>query len=151
MTAGTDLAGNAHLLGSRTDHTAGGDNAVLAIKGVLITGINELTITSAITNVADGGTFTTSDVSVSRGIHAPTAATATTSSTLAADALKLLETALEGVNSTRAQLGASMSRLDYTARNLQNVSQNSSAARSRLLDADYVNETAELARAQIIQ
>lgn len=145
------MAGNAHLLGSRTGHTAGGDNAVLAIKGVLITGINAFTITSAITNVADGGTFTTSDVSVSLGIHAPTAATDTTSSTLAADALKLLDTAVEGVNSTRAQLDASMSRLDHTARNLQNVPQNMSVARSRLLDADYASETAELARAQIIQ
>ena len=151
LTAGTDLAGNARSLGSTAGHTAGGDNAALATASVLVTGINEITITSAITNVADGETFTISDVSVSRGIHAPTAATDITSSTLAAGALKILDTAVEGVNSTRAQLGASMSRLEYAADNLQNVSQNSSAARSRVLDADYASETTELARTQIIQ
>ena len=63
----------------------------------------------------------------------------------------VLDTAIEGVNSTRATLGASMSRLEYAADNLQNVSQNSSAARSRVLDADYASETTELARTQIIQ
>ena len=44
-----------------------------------------------------------------------------------------------------------MSRLEYASDNLQNVSQNASAARSRVLDADYANETTELARTQIIQ
>ena len=44
-----------------------------------------------------------------------------------------------------------MSRLEYASDNLQNVSQNASAARSRVLDADYATETTELARTQIIQ
>ncbi|MAJ87596.1 MAG: hypothetical protein CMK28_06120 [Porticoccaceae bacterium] len=44
-----------------------------------------------------------------------------------------------------------MSRLEYASDNLQNVSQNASAARSRVLDADYASETTELARTQIIQ
>jgi flagellin len=65
--------------------------------------------------------------------------------------LGVLDTAIEGVNSTRAGLGASMSRLEYASDNLQNVSQNTSAARSRVLDADYAAETTELARTQIIQ
>ena len=52
------------------------------------------------------------------------------SSSLATSALGVLDTAIEGVNSTRATLGASMSRLEYAADNLQNVSQNSSAARA---------------------
>ena len=73
------------------------------------------------------------------------------SSSLATSALGVLDTAIESVNSTRATLGASMSRLEYAADNLQNVSQNSSAARSRVLDADYASETTELARTQIIQ
>jgi flagellin len=95
--------------------------------------------------------ITISDVQLTRGTHAPVAATDITSSGFAATALGVLDTAIEGVNSTRATLGASMSRLEYAADNLQNVSQNSSAARSRVLDADYASETTELARTQIIQ
>ena len=62
-----------------------------------------------------------------------------------------MDTAIEAVNSQRAALGASMSRLEYASDNLQNVAQNTGAARSRVLDADYASETTELARTQIIQ
>ena len=47
--------------------------------------------------------------------------------------------------------GAVINRLEYAADNLANVSQNTSASRSRILDADYASETTELARTQIIQ
>mgnify|MGYP001286764587 CR=1 FL=1 len=73
------------------------------------------------------------------------------SSANAAEALYALAEGIGNVDSARAGLGASMSRLEYAADNLQNVSQNSSAARSRILDADYAAETTELARTQIIQ
>jgi flagellin len=95
--------------------------------------------------------ITISDVQLTRGTNAPVAATDITSSAFASRALGVLDTAIEGVNSTRAGLGASMSRLEYASDNLQNVSQNTSAARSRVLDADYAAETTELARTQIIQ
>ena len=99
----------------------------------------------------DSATFTLADAELSRGTHAPVAATDITSSKLAATALGVLDDAIQQVNDTRATLGASMSRLEYASDNLQNVSQNSSAARSRVLDADYASETTELARTQIIQ
>ena len=51
----------------------------------------------------------------------------------------------------RACSGAVINRLEYAADNLANVSQNTSASRSRILDADYASETTELARTQIIQ
>ena len=107
--------------------------------------------TTSMTIAATDNTITISDVVISRGTHAPVAATDITSSAFAATALGVLDTAIEGVNSTRAGLGASMSRLEFASDNLQNVSQNSSAARSRVLDADYASETTELARTQIIQ
>ena len=116
-----------------------------------------LTHTMVITDPATNSAATAltlssiSDFAVSRGTHAPVAATDITSSALAATALGVLDTAIQGVNDTRARLGASMSRLEYASDNLQNVSQNSSAARSRVLDADYASETTELARTQIIQ
>ena len=69
----------------------------------------------------------------------------------AATALSALAGAIDSINSERAGLGASMSRLEYAADNLTNVAQNTGAARSRILDADYAAETTELARTQIIQ
>ena len=114
-----------------------------------VTGAGEVALTAA--TAADGDTFAISDVVISRGLHKDLAVEDITTRTTANDALGVLDTAIENVNSTRATLGASMSRLEYAADNLQNVSQNSSAARSRVLDADYASETTELARTQIIQ
>jgi flagellin len=74
-----------------------------------------------------------------------------TSSAFASYALETLDLAIKGGNDVRANLGGSMSRLEFASDNLQNVAQNSSAARSRVLDADYASETTELARTQIIQ
>lgn len=68
----------------------------------------------------------------------------------AAGTIAALDTAIEGVAAQRAVFGASVNRLEYTIDNLANVSQNTSAARSRIEDADYAAETTELARTQII-
>jgi flagellin len=74
-----------------------------------------------------------------------------TSQVAAGQVMYAMDAAISAVNTQRASLGASMSRMEYAADNLQNVSQNTSAARSRVLDADYAAETTELARTQIIQ
>jgi flagellin len=103
------------------------------------------------TNGADGKDFTVTNVELSRGTHAPVGGSDITTSALANTALGVLDTAIEGVNSTRAGLGASMSRLEYASDNLQNIAQNTASARSRVMDADYAAETTELARTQIIQ
>jgi flagellin len=116
-----------------------------------------LTVTAAGTlkvegnTAANGETFSISEVTVTRGLHSPLAATDITTSSQADSALGVLDTAISNVNDNRAVLGASMSRLEFASDNLQNVSQNTSAARSRVLDADYAAETTELARTQIIQ
>ncbi len=69
----------------------------------------------------------------------------------AQDAIDVIDTALEQINSTRADLGAVNNRLDFTVINLSNVSENTSAARSRIQDADFAAETANLSRAQVLQ
>jgi len=66
-------------------------------------------------------------------------------------ALGVLDAAIDGVASQRADLGAVQNRLVSTVSNLQSVSENLSAAKSRIEDADFAAETAELTRAQIIQ
>jgi flagellin len=69
----------------------------------------------------------------------------------ATDALKTVDSALSFINSERAKLGALQSRFETTIANLQVTSENLSASRSRILDADFAAETANLSRAQILQ
>jgi flagellin len=66
-------------------------------------------------------------------------------------AIKVVDLALEQINTQRADLGAINNRLDFTVSNLSNVAENTSAARSRIMDADFASETAELSRAQVLQ
>lgn len=66
-------------------------------------------------------------------------------------ALLAFQSALDQINSNRATLGAKLNRFDSTIRNLQNVSENISAARGRIQDADFASETASMTRAQILQ
>lgn len=66
-------------------------------------------------------------------------------------AIDVIDVALEQINSTRSDLGAINNRLDFTMSNLANVSEKTSAARSRILDADYAAESSQLSRAQVLQ
>ncbi|WP_096084581.1 flagellin [Agaribacterium haliotis] len=66
-------------------------------------------------------------------------------------AIEVIDTALEQINTTRSELGAVNNRLDFTVSNLSNVSEKTSAARSRIVDADFAAETAQLSRAQVLQ
>jgi flagellin len=62
-----------------------------------------------------------------------------------------IDAALDLVNSERATLGASQSRFEAVISNLQISVENQAAARSRIMDADFASETANLSRAQILQ
>lgn len=68
-----------------------------------------------------------------------------------ADMLGALDAAISNVGRSRAALGATQNRLQSTINNLSNVSENVSAARSRIMDTDYAAETAKLVRFQIMQ
>jgi len=69
----------------------------------------------------------------------------------ASAALATLDSALDKVNGQRAQLGATMNRLTYTADNLSNVSANLAASRSNIMDTEYATASSDLSRSQIIQ
>ena len=58
---------------------------------------------------------------------------------------------MTSVNSTRATLGAIQSRFSQTITYLQTAVENQTAARGRIMDADFAAETANLSRAQILQ
>lgn len=66
-------------------------------------------------------------------------------------AISVIDSALEEINSVRSDLGAANNRLDFTVSNLSNVVENTSAARSRIMDADFATETSQLSRAQVLQ
>jgi flagellin len=74
-----------------------------------------------------------------------------TTSTAAAGMITTIDTALDAVNSERATYGAVQNRFDAVIANLQIASENQTAARSRIMDADFAQETAALTRAQIMQ
>ena len=65
-------------------------------------------------------------------------------------ALAALDVSIAGLDAKRSTLGSTLNTLEFAVDNLANASQNASAARSRIEDADYALETTELARTQII-
>jgi len=67
------------------------------------------------------------------------------------DAITTIQNAYDKVAKNRAQLGAVQAQMESTIRNLANVVENTTAARSRIQDADFAAETAALTRAQMLQ
>jgi flagellin len=94
-------------------------------------------------NNGDTLTVTTATVTTVAG-DVTTAANAST-------AMTAIDTALDSITTNRATYGAAMSRFSFAISNLQITGENQSAARGRIMDADYAMETANLARAQILQ
>ena len=80
----------------------------------------------------------------SNGVSVSTAANA-------AAAITTIDAALANIAASRGDLGAMQNRLDHTVSNLMNVSENMSAARSRINDADFATESANLAKSQVLQ
>jgi flagellin len=94
-------------------------------------------------NNGDTMTITTSTVATVGG--------GVTTAALAATALTAIDTALDTITTSRATYGAAMSRFEFAISNLQITGENQSAARGRIMDADFAAETANLSRAQILQ
>jgi flagellin len=106
---------------------------------------NQVTIT---------GTDMRTIIGVSGGYNANLNATNTIDVSTSANAfgvLNNLDTAIGKIAETRATFGAIQNRFDAVISNLQNYSENLTAARSRIMDADFASETAKLTRAQIMQ
>lgn len=106
----------------------------------------------------------TSNVSMANGSLFNSAANAANSSILysvdsinistvegANDAIKIVDGAIGQIDSLRGDLGAIQNRFESTIANLNNVSENLSAARSRILDADIAQETSAMTKSNILQ
>lgn len=143
---------------------AGFGTARIAGADVAVTGVSEVNGKSYITTA--GGTFE-AEVTVTDGADATTAKTISytvgkevtvtsdadvTAATEKAEAqLKTLDDAINTVDGMRSSLGAIQNRFESTINNLNNTVNNLSAARSRILDADYATEVSNMSRGQILQ
>ncbi len=101
----------------------------------------DVTDTGGVTNLADIGIDSTTSL----------ASASVTTVDNANTTISRVDAALESVSSLRSDFGAVQSRFESTIANLQTISENLSASRSRIQDADFAAETAKLTRAQILQ
>lgn len=96
------------------------------------------------------GADTTDTISVN-GVAAASIIGAITSASGATAAITAIDAALTTVNTNRATLGAIQNRFEAVIGNLQVATENQSASKSRIMDADFAKETANLTRGQILQ
>lgn len=122
------------------------------LTGVGGTGGSFVFQVGANTSVDNQITIATSDIAtaMTAATQGPTASLGTTSGA-ALTAIDALDTALDEVNSARSTFGAAQNRFDAVISNLQVSAENQASARSRIMDADFAVETANLSRAQILQ
>jgi len=128
------------------------------MSAVQFNGTNLLTTTAAFTfqigaNTGQTASIASADISITATVNAMTAASALVTTAAAENSAKIatLDTAIQGINSSRAKVGAIQNRFNYTISYLQAASENQQAARGRIMDADFAVETANLSRAQILQ
>jgi flagellin len=105
-----------------------------------------------------GGVSLTFQVGADNGDTVSVTASAATAPTVdvstsagAATALNTLDTSINSISTLRATFGSIQNRFEAVISNLSSLSENTSAARSRIVDADFAAETAKLTRAQILQ
>ena len=142
---------NISVTESGTGFTAGTDGITVTAGPFAAILRGKLTINAADT-IAIGGTVANIGLSAAIakdtiGIDSLDVSTAAGAQT----AIMRIDAALGTVNANRADMGALQNRFDSTIANLQNVSDNLSAARSRIQDADYAAEMANLTKNQILQ
>jgi len=137
-TASTGLAGIASassLAKISLSSNTGATSITIGGAGVAYAGLSGTTQALATTSVT-GQTVSSVDLSTQGN---------------AQKALTILDSAIDTVTNSRANLGAYQNRFAAAISNLENSSTNLQASRSRILDTDYAKETTNLAKAQIVQ
>ncbi|AGX87483.1 flagellin [Candidatus Symbiobacter mobilis] len=141
---GLDTNGDFQSIGASVN-VAAGDPATATIVSGFITLDSEKSYT--VDDDATGGNVFTDESSTLNDVASLDVTTFANST----NAIKTVDSAMAYINSERAKLGALQSRFETTISSLQITSENMSASRSRIQDADFAVETANLARAQILQ
>jgi flagellin len=108
-----------------------------------------------ITTAQDANIFHAGDGTAAKGTYGgklqSTSAVDVSTYDSALRTLSIVDSALASINGQRARYGALQNRFENTITNLQTTSENLSASRSRIRDADFAEETAKLTRSQILQ
>ena len=143
---GRDIAVGAGLTAAATGLTPATTNGTIKLDTANAAGIVVSGGTPANAGLTAGTTAPTTTLTVNSisSINVLTAAGAT-------NALSAIDGALSTVSSARASLGAIQNRFSSVVASLQTTSENLSASRSRIQDADFAAETANLSRAQVLQ
>jgi flagellin len=129
-----------------------------SFNGKKVLGADATTLTFQIganTTANDEVSMVTEDMTANSDITAVTGSSATIDSTADASAIAAviddIDAAIDTINDQRATFGATQGRFDAIIANLQQAVEAQSAARSRIMDADFASETANMSRAQILQ
>jgi flagellin len=124
-------------------HILGADATTLTFQ------IGANTTADDVINITTENLTTATDITAVTSTAAAIDATATIGDIAAV--IDDIDAAIDNVNNTRATFGATQSRFDAIISNLQQSVENQAAARSRIMDADFAQETAAMSRAQILQ
>ncbi len=114
------------------------------------TTINQITV-NPFTWTAAAGITDVVGTAILSGTGVPTLQISGTDGAAALTALTSIDVAIDSINSQRGTFGAVQNRFENVVANLMVGAENQSAARSRIMDADYAVETANMSRAQILQ
>ena len=136
---GTQFNGQNILATSLTSTFQVGANTDTNLDQIRITAFNWTTLASI-----------TSAVGAAVGTD-PSVAVSGSDGSFALAAITALDQAITSINDQRAVFGAVQNRFDNVVNNLMVATENQTAARSRIMDADYATETANLSRSQILQ
>ena len=157
VTAAADAAGKVTLTAADGREIAVGAGFTAANSGLTGSATTQGTIkldTTSNLGIIIAGT-TPGNAGFSAGTTAAAKTTISSTNVLtaagAASALDTIDGALATVNASRASLGAYQNRFESTIASLQTTTENLTASRGRITDADFAKETANLSRAQVLQ
>jgi flagellin len=149
--ANTDTSGQTFQIGANNS-TSGVDQITVASfdwAGTSQTNIQAV-LGSVVLSGTDVGSYDTSGYTAGTATNAAPTALITDAAT-AKTAIDNIDKAISAVNNQRATFGAVQNRFDNVVTTLQVASENQTAAKSRIMDADYASETSNLSRANILQ
>jgi flagellin len=141
--------GGTDLTGSGVFTAALGGGAGTTASSIELSADDDFMVTDVSGNLTANTGITQGMTVVNTAVNLTTMSLATQAE--AADAIPLLDIAIRQVASQQADLGAMLRRFESATSNLTAVSENLSAARSRIQDADFAEETANFSRNQILQ
>jgi len=147
VTATADSSGTLKL----TSLTGGNIVVAGSAGGLTASGLSAGTTTSAAGNGAAAAGLSTTAVSASTTVGGGLSSLDLTSASGATAALATIDAALSAVNTSRASLGAYQNRFASAVSSLNTTTENLTASRSRIRDADFAQETASLTRGQVLQ